>query len=142
MLSVQKKIRVSRLDFPSVSELRSYLMDIVKGNYTEYNVSRQIIKFYPSWGFRFNRGIEGNITITDHDGHYMVVVRLKSGVLPFLIALFIVILGCNILTDFDIKRLFFTSLLFLPFLLLHLVIFYSIAKTRLKIFDANIGTVL
>jgi hypothetical protein len=148
MFRLKKEIYIDKRHFDSALGLRSRLMDIVRQNYTEYNVSREAITFYASGGFNFNRGIEGSVLIKEDSSNYCVIIQIKKTFLvPLLIfAVIVVMVMSNTFDSFDfavfINRLLLFPVFFSPFLLLHWILFYFSASVKLKDFTAYFEEIL
>lgn len=148
MFRVKREICIDKGNFGSISELRSRLIDIIRRNYTEYNISREAITFYVSGGFNFNRGMEGKVIINEDDSNYNITIVIKNSfIIPFLIFAFIIIMvmsntsGSFDLSDFRYKLLLF-PFISLPFLFLYYFLFYFSASSKLKDFARYFASAL
>lgn len=148
MFRLKKEIHIDKRNFDSISELRSSIVDIVRQNYAEYNVSHETISFYSSGGFNFNRGLEGSVIIKEESSSYCVTVAIKQRLLLpmlfFIIVLFLVM--SSSFSPFDpvelINRLVLFPVILFPVLLLHWLFFYFSASVKLKDFTLRFPEVL
>jgi hypothetical protein len=138
MFRVKKEIYIDKRNFESISEVRSSIMNIVRQNYTEYNISSEAITFYVSGGFNFNRGMEGKVIINEDSNNYHITVAMQNSfIIAFLLFAFIAVMVMSNTSEFfDLSTFLYRLLLFpvfySPFLLLYWMIFYISASAKLK----------